>query len=66
LLPACYAPTNESFFVSSLAMEHRHAFGKLFKGWPTCGYFGQNLGSLNINVMISYMLFKPQQRIPAE
>jgi hypothetical protein len=49
-----------------LAMEHRHAFGKLFKGWPTCGYFGQNLGSLNINVMISYMLFKPQKRIPAE
>jgi hypothetical protein len=41
------APPNESFLVSSLAMEHRHAFGKLFKGWRTCRYFGQNLGRLN-------------------
>jgi hypothetical protein len=36
---------NESFFGSSLAMEHRLAFGKLFKGWRTCPYFGQNLGT---------------------
>jgi hypothetical protein len=41
------APPNESFFGSSLAMEPRHAFGKLFKGWRTCRYFGQNLGRLN-------------------
>ena len=39
------APPNESFFVSSLAREHRPAFGKLFKGWQTCRYFGRNLGS---------------------
>ena len=30
-------------------MEHRHAFGKLFKGWRTCHYFGRNLGTLNFN-----------------
>jgi hypothetical protein len=32
-------------------MEHRHAFGKLFKGLPTWRYFGRNLGSLNANLM---------------
>ena len=37
---------NESFFVSPLAMEHAHAFRKLFKGLPTWRYFGRNLGSL--------------------
>jgi hypothetical protein len=36
---------NESFFVSPLAMEHSHAFRKLFKGLPTWRYFGRNLGS---------------------
>src|SRR6266567_4771222 len=41
------APPNEIFFGSSLAMEHRHAFGKLFKSWQTCRYFGRNLGSLD-------------------
>ena len=39
------APPNEIFFISSLAMEHRHSFGKLFKGLRTCCYFGRNLGS---------------------
>src|SRR6266566_2397483 len=39
------APPNESFFGSSLAREHRPSFGKLFKGWQTCRYFGRNLGS---------------------
>jgi len=32
-------------FGSSLAMEHRYASGKLFKGWRPCRYFGRNLGS---------------------
>src|SRR2546425_4019106 len=41
------APPNESFFGSSLAMEHHPAFRKLFKGWRTCRYFGRNLGMLN-------------------
>jgi len=27
-------------------MEHRHSFGKLFKGLRTCCYFGRNLGRL--------------------
>jgi len=44
---------NESFFSSSLAMEHRLSFGKLFKGWQTCRYFGPNLGSLNVNILLS-------------
>src|SRR6266566_2005564 len=37
----------KAFFGSSLAREHRPSFGKLFKGWQTCRYFGRNLGSLN-------------------
>src|SRR6266566_5399662 len=36
----------KAFFGSSLAREHRPSFGKLFKGWQTCRYFGRNLGSL--------------------
>src|SRR6266699_6566594 len=36
----------KAFFGSSLAREHRPSFGKLFKGWQTCRYFGRNLGRL--------------------
>src|SRR6266700_6252317 len=37
----------KAFFGSSLAREHRPSFGKLFKGWQTCRYFGRNLGSVD-------------------
>src|SRR6266699_7156316 len=37
----------KAFFGSSLAREHRPSFGKLFKGWQTCRYFGRNLGRLD-------------------
>jgi hypothetical protein len=43
------APPNEIVFGSSLAMEHHHAFGKLFKGRRPCRYFGPNLGRLKGN-----------------
>jgi hypothetical protein len=32
-------------------MEQRPSFGKLFKGWRTCRYFGRNLGSLNEKII---------------
>jgi hypothetical protein len=47
----------KSFFGSSLAMEHRHAFGKLFKSWQTCRYFGRNLGSLNVKLLTNQKFY---------
>jgi hypothetical protein len=56
---------NESFFGSSLAMEHRLSFGKLFKGWRSCRYFGRNLGSLILTLRPSVACvidFPPEDR----
>src|SRR6266702_5442816 len=47
----------KAFFGSSLAREHRPSFGKLFKGWQTCRYFGRNLGSIDKQERTTTLLF---------